>query len=542
MKQIIVIFSFCFLAQIANSQSISLRSLDLRIKEIVQSNIKYENSISNDLLLKNINTLQQKLDSTVATLSPISSNGGTKSTNSVYNSWKENFQYNNLSKVQSYIYYSTYDTVLHEWNKAWKFDFQYDNFGNMITFIYSDDYINNQWLISSKSEYIYNSSNQLISESYYERDTITNIFKPEYKIEITYNETQKLLIASIYDKLNSIWKPQNKCILQFNSNNYITETSQYKWKQNQWFVAETKSEYIRNSNDSITQFITYKADTISNIWLNLNKNENSYNNNLKTQSIEYQWNATNSIWQPIKKYEFTYNNSKLLILLMSYNWNSSNTIWEPNSKSEFTYNNLNLITEKYYYWASSQWNINTTKTFAYDYLNNLISLFEDFSEHTDRFTTYTYNLTYKNADIAFPSLYVWNTINWALSNPWSNYYKPFYQDFNYMLTKIDEYDGSMNYLGSVYYNFSNIDINNSIYSSPKAEFKLYPNPTTDYININGVSNKYKANIYSLSGKLILSIDCYSTDYKINVSDLESGIYIMQLQTDNVFASKIFVKQ
>ena len=38
------------------------------------------------------------------------------------------------------------------------------------------------------------------------------------------------------------------------------------------------------------------------------------------------------------------------------------------------------------------------------------------------------------------------------------------------------------------------------------EVALYPNPTTDYININGVANGTKGEIYDLSGKLVLSFN------------------------------------
>lgn len=60
-----------------------------------------------------------------------------------------------------------------------------------------------------------------------------------------------------------------------------------------------------------------------------------------------------------------------------------------------------------------------------------------------------------------------------------------------------------------------------------AELSCYPNPTKDYIYINGTNNSY-IEIYDIMGRLI-KID---TGDKIDVSDLMSGIYIIKIDNQS----------
>ena len=69
-------------------------------------------------------------------------------------------------------------------------------------------------------------------------------------------------------------------------------------------------------------------------------------------------------------------------------------------------------------------------------------------------------------------------------------------------------------------------------------FNIYPNPTSDYINI--VSSKYdiqKVHIYDLSGKQMLS----ESKSKIDVSHLPSGVYMLTIKTQEGNKNYKFIK-
>lgn len=73
---------------------------------------------------------------------------------------------------------------------------------------------------------------------------------------------------------------------------------------------------------------------------------------------------------------------------------------------------------------------------------------------------------------------------------------------------------------------------------------LYPNPTTDYINIIGDVTSYE--IYDLVGKCVcknIRLNVSANIEEINVSDLQSGIYMIRLFVHNGnVVTKKFIKQ
>ena len=70
---------------------------------------------------------------------------------------------------------------------------------------------------------------------------------------------------------------------------------------------------------------------------------------------------------------------------------------------------------------------------------------------------------------------------------------------------------------------------------------LYPNPVSDNLKINGITNPTTATIYSENGRLIQTNKLNSSISDINLTGLSAGLYIIKLQSDNEMAVKRFVK-
>ena len=68
---------------------------------------------------------------------------------------------------------------------------------------------------------------------------------------------------------------------------------------------------------------------------------------------------------------------------------------------------------------------------------------------------------------------------------------------------------------------------------------VYPNPTTDYLNIKiSGSASFNVNIYDLNGKLLKS---EKNNTSIQIQDLTNGLYIVEildLESDNKIIKKI----
>ena len=76
-----------------------------------------------------------------------------------------------------------------------------------------------------------------------------------------------------------------------------------------------------------------------------------------------------------------------------------------------------------------------------------------------------------------------------------------------------------------------------------AEVSLYPNPVKKDLFVKTPSEKSVINIYSLQGSLLKSIPAYQSNEQIEVSTLQSGVYLVKISGSDgkVYAGK-FVKE
>ena len=76
------------------------------------------------------------------------------------------------------------------------------------------------------------------------------------------------------------------------------------------------------------------------------------------------------------------------------------------------------------------------------------------------------------------------------------------------------------------------------------EFQIFPNPSNENITLSSnfqINNPTKINIYSLTGKLVLSENVAiknGSSEKINVSSLRSGVYLLEIKNSNLI-NKMF---
>lgn len=74
----------------------------------------------------------------------------------------------------------------------------------------------------------------------------------------------------------------------------------------------------------------------------------------------------------------------------------------------------------------------------------------------------------------------------------------------------------------------------------KKSVSIYPNPTTEVLNINVDSKINSADIYDIAGKLIRTVTL--SDNKVNVKDLEEGTYVLKVNTEAGSTSHKFIKK
>lgn len=84
---------------------------------------------------------------------------------------------------------------------------------------------------------------------------------------------------------------------------------------------------------------------------------------------------------------------------------------------------------------------------------------------------------------------------------------------------------------------STLDVDN--FEAQVSEFKIYPNPTSNVLNVKMNESFNKAEIFNIQGQKVLE----SNTKNLNVSNLSSGLYLIQIEaTNGVTQTKRFIKQ
>lgn len=94
--------------------------------------------------------------------------------------------------------------------------------------------------------------------------------------------------------------------------------------------------------------------------------------------------------------------------------------------------------------------------------------------------------------------------------------------------------------GPVYY-CDSINVTLSIHDAVAyRNLRIYPNPTKDYLNIDGLPSNTELSLYSIVGQKISTKVALSTTEQIDLNGLAAGLYIIQIKDEegNVYSAKV----
>jgi hypothetical protein len=97
-------------------------------------------------------------------------------------------------------------------------------------------------------------------------------------------------------------------------------------------------------------------------------------------------------------------------------------------------------------------------------------------------------------------------------------------------------------------NVDNVTVNAGALSTSEVNhkkelFKVFPNPTSDFVNVTSTSKISDVSIIDFSGKKVKALKTDNTEVKISVQDLPSGNYIVQVKgLDGATGSQKFIKK
>ncbi len=385
---------------------------------------------------------------------------------------------------------------------------------------------------------------------------------PYAKQYFTYNNAGDLAENIVFENINQAMVLNRKDVYTYDANNRLIERLSLKWDSstNQW-DNDRKTTISYATNSYVTIF--YYWNTSTNQWVKSRKSKNFQNQNLlDTLILSYTWNNQ---WNLNSKTHYSYNSNNDLILSEKENKVGSN--WVNDSKTEKVYDvNFNLLKTTDFIW-DSQTNVYISSyihNYGYDSQNNNVydaSAFYNVAtsswENSDS-STYFYS---SNANLDSSFSFTWDNItnSWELEGnnmmTYDNNYgfsdlllpMPIFEDddmiyFNHMLTQItgNDYDNGQWNLSFIYDLYYSDFVPTSIGQAERNTISISPNPTQDYfiVNMDG-KQLIDIAIYDTTGRLIKTQKTNSNS-KINISDLKSGIYFLQLTDANkqVFSSKL----
>lgn len=100
------------------------------------------------------------------------------------------------------------------------------------------------------------------------------------------------------------------------------------------------------------------------------------------------------------------------------------------------------------------------------------------------------------------------------------------------------------YHGGANRGFTTIGVLSSREENAPLEFKMFPNPSTDIVNIqlaNGTTEA-QASIYDYQGRQISTKKVTSNDPQLNVNNLAAGVYLVRVVSNNKVGVQRFVKE
>ena len=83
-----------------------------------------------------------------------------------------------------------------------------------------------------------------------------------------------------------------------------------------------------------------------------------------------------------------------------------------------------------------------------------------------------------------------------------------------------------------------VDVKNT--ASSMSEIKVYPNPATDYIQVEALGS-FTAEIFSMDGRLLLSEDDGNKGQQVDVSSLKAGLYFIRISSEKEAFSTAVLK-
>ncbi|MCT4587754.1 MAG: T9SS type A sorting domain-containing protein [Carboxylicivirga sp.] len=311
--------------------------------------------------------------------------------------------------------------------------------------------------------------------------------------------------------------------------------------------------------------------------------------------VESTWDETESKWATVSLTSYNYKpNSSQLESQLTQSWNFNKQKWQNHSLVKYNENiaNEELLKEDYYLWNDNTKSWDGEQSFSYTYYSDgrvkrkyfdIIERDGRVISHKKSMIEYIYNdlensieiKNYSFSELSHSYIYESSKIKTTLFNEENNIKEVSFKDNskttyiyddNLRLKQSKSYSYSEeNWTLDLTYDYEYDNVNSQIhiydyiqlygveqykithyYSKPtatniskneiKQSVRLYPNPTSGLFNIKSDLQFKTIDIYSISGKLVKSVNGQGIEQIVDISDLPNGIYLLSI--DGNIVSKV----
>lgn len=340
------------------------------------------------------------------------------------------------------------------------------------------------------------------------------------------NEGRELFFISAGCRLDSMWG--------YEYNNSL----------NSW-VLNSKSYYEYNSQNQkkTVTFYTYNG----NIKTPSIKRVFNYQNNFLSDSLIMYWESSANAFVDNYRYSFYRNGSRVDSSHTDY-WDKNAAQWKPQDRYYNIYDTASgfvSITTIRQNFSGVEWRnsskIILSSVLATGNLDEQANLVWDFSQSKWVFES-RYVWTYDNQNRINLMLY---ELYDATNGIWKSYGKYSYSHVgNQTILTAENYDANISSWANYYKTTFNTACNttSAIENVFVKNLEVYPNPTTDVFQISNSGNIQSISIFDFSGKLMFKQTANANVVSVSLSNLASGIYLLQAETNEGIAVKRLIKE
>lgn len=505
---------------------------------------------------------------------------------------KYEYGYNEQNREIFYISYSGRDSSSNAWIPEYKTTTEYgtnqSGYDTEISVEYNWNETNKQW------DSVYKTAYELYANSYniksvLEQEWIDSLgaWKNVYKAQSDRDDSQHYYAWEEYQWFDSsaTWEGMYKYErISSEDDSHIVSNTNYFFdtEAGEWTMKYV--EYFDNQGQ-ITSFEEYHLDIANDTWIGDSKYDLAYEgnitirtdyvrNNQEWEAVErsesaydeygnqihnaaYLWNNDLSSWVGQFKAEFGFNENGDTTLTIQYSWDTDKADWLPETKNEYQYDGMGMLewtgnsiwsesdywqeiySLSYYYGSNELGETEIVGWIEYswdEYGNeNYMEQWYKGEPGADWIPVYTWKRTSiynENHQLLERNQYGWNAEQQAMVSTWHLVYT--YTEMNNIATIVSYLWNGTDWeteLVRTYY-YTQVASGNT---NPSFSISLnsYPNPAKNNLNIVGTKAGQKIQLLDLNGKQMGSFVADDQNTEINVSSLQKGIYLVNIEGESI---------